>query len=197
VVRGREDLGGGVSVVPAEAGVNPDGRIDNAATTGSAFGGRNSGIGVTSSLGDIMLGGWDQPYKIVWRVFNSVTPADFRRRHPLGNGDRPRRTRCAATVSNTNGSIRSPTPPPPCSGLMRNRSDQQRHRMVPADQQLDPVLVAGVGRPAVQARNGVGQLPIARHDTPSVADRERFAKSESVLGQRRLGARTFFGWRRI
>src|SRR6266852_3597569 len=64
-VRGREDLGGGTSVwFQLEAGAWPDGRLDSAATSGSHFGGRDSGLGVSSSWGDIMFGGWDQPYKV-------------------------------------------------------------------------------------------------------------------------------------
>ncbi len=64
-VRGREDLGGGTAAwFQLETGVWPDGRLDAAATTGNQFGGRNSGLGISSSWGDIMYGIWDMPYKL-------------------------------------------------------------------------------------------------------------------------------------
>src|SRR2546426_9130295 len=43
---------------------------------------------------------------------------------------------------------------PICQFRVRDRSDVQRHRVVAPGQQLDPVLVAGVLRPAVQADDG-------------------------------------------
>src|SRR5712691_5474939 len=72
-VRGREDLGGGTAVwFQLEAGAWPDGRLESSATTGSHFGGRNSGLGVSSDLGDIMFGIWDTPYKVAYCKANAV-----------------------------------------------------------------------------------------------------------------------------
>src|SRR6267143_2309140 len=77
-VRGREDLGGGTAAwFQLEAGAWPDGRLDAAATTGAHFGGRNSGLGVSSELGDIMLGIWDTPYKQTMFMWNSLTSGGF------------------------------------------------------------------------------------------------------------------------
>jgi predicted porin len=76
--RGREDLGGGTSAwFQLEIGVWPDARMEPSATTGNNWGGRNSGIGITSGLGDIMMGVWDTPYKTVYGVWNSLTSGGF------------------------------------------------------------------------------------------------------------------------
>jgi predicted porin len=112
-VRGREDLGGGTAVwFQLEAGAWPDGRLDNAATSGQHFGGRNSGLGVSSELGDIMFGGWDQPYKTAYNAWNLVTSGGFSAAGILmGNGDTTgalTNVLCQTTVSNTNGSIQVP-----------------------------------------------------------------------------------------
>src|SRR5260370_37950359 len=62
-VRGREDLGGGTAVwFQLEAGGWPDGRLDAAATTGAQFGGRHSGLGVSSTWGRITYSVLDAPY---------------------------------------------------------------------------------------------------------------------------------------
>ncbi len=109
-VRGREDLGGGTSVwFQLEAGAWPDGRVDNAATSGQHFGGRNSGLGVSSGLGDIMWGGWDQPYKVAYGAWNSLTSGGFSAAGIImGNGDTTgalTNPACTTAVSNTAGSV--------------------------------------------------------------------------------------------
>ena len=109
-VRGREDLGGGTAVwFQLEAGVWPDGRLDSAATTGSHFGGRNSGLGVSSDLGDIMFGVWDQPYKLVDGIWNSLTSGGFSAAGVImNNGDSTgalNNALCQTTLSNTSGSL--------------------------------------------------------------------------------------------
>src|SRR5438034_2054250 len=116
-VRGREDLGGGTSVwFQLETGVWPDGRLDSAATSGQHFGGRNSGIGVTSGLGDVMFGGWDQPYKMTYFIWNSVTSGGFSAGGILmGNGDTTgalTNALCQTTLNNANGSIQVPNASP-------------------------------------------------------------------------------------
>jgi len=108
-VRGREDLGGGTAAwFQLEAGAWPDGRLDSAATTGSHFGGRNSGLGVSSELGDIMFGIWDTPYKVAYGTGNLVTSGGFASSGIImGNGDTTgalTNVLCQTTVSNTTGS---------------------------------------------------------------------------------------------
>ena len=109
-VRGREDLGGGTAVwFQLEAGAWPDGRLDAAATTGSHFGGRNSGLGVSSELGDIMFGIWDTPYKVAYGTGNLVTSGGFASSGIImGNGDTTGALAnpvCTNTVSNAAGSV--------------------------------------------------------------------------------------------
>ncbi len=109
-VRGREDLGGGTAAwFQLEAGAWPDGRLDSAATTGSHFGGRNSGLGVSSELGDIMFGIWDTPYKVVYGTGNLVTSGGFASSGIImGNGDTTgalANPLCGNTVSNANGGL--------------------------------------------------------------------------------------------
>jgi len=72
-VRGREDIGGGTSVwFQLATGVWPDARLEGTTTTGNNWGGRNSALGVTSSLGDILWGVWDTPYKTGIYTFGNV-----------------------------------------------------------------------------------------------------------------------------
>src|SRR6266852_2792085 len=109
-VRGREDLGGGTSVwFQLESGAWPDGRLDSAATSGQHFGGRDSGLGVSSSWGDIMFGGWDQPYKVAYGTWNSLTSGGFSAAGIImGNGDTTgalNNPNCATALNNGTGSI--------------------------------------------------------------------------------------------
>jgi len=76
--RGREDLGGGTAAwFQLESGIWPDGRLEASATTGAHFGGRNSAVGVSSELGDILLGIWDTPYKVAYGTGNVVNSGGF------------------------------------------------------------------------------------------------------------------------
>src|SRR5437667_7055326 len=109
-VRGREDLGGGTAAwFQLEAGAWPDGRLESSATTGSHFGGRNSGLGVSSELGDIMFGIWDTPYKVAYGTGNLVTSGGFASSGIImGNGDTTgalANALCTNTVSNSSGSV--------------------------------------------------------------------------------------------
>src|SRR5712691_2256611 len=112
-VRGREDLGGGTAVwFQLETGVWPDGRSDAAATQGNQWGGRNSGLGISSTWGDIMYGIWDAPYKLAYGTSNSITSGPFSAAGIImGNGDTTGalpNALCQTTLSSTNGSIAVP-----------------------------------------------------------------------------------------
>ncbi|HYS56912.1 MAG TPA: porin [Burkholderiales bacterium] len=109
-VRGREDLGGGTAAwFQLETGVWPDGRLDSASTSGQHFGGRNSGLGLSSSWGEVMFGIWDTPYKVAMGTWNSLTSGGFSAAGIiLGNGDSTgalNNALCQTTLSNTSGSI--------------------------------------------------------------------------------------------
>src|SRR5438874_1466946 len=70
-VRGREDLGGGTAVwFQLEIGVWPSERSDSATTQGATFGGRNSGLGFSTGVGDLVVGIWDTPYKVTYGAWN-------------------------------------------------------------------------------------------------------------------------------
>lgn len=74
--KGTEDLGGGMKAwFQLESTYNVDGE------PGSTFGGRNSGVGLTSNWGTIMLGQWDTPYKAMTTGFGmpfySTTTANY------------------------------------------------------------------------------------------------------------------------
>ena len=109
-VRGREDLGGGTAVwFQLEAGAWPDGRLEASATTGAHFGGRNSGLGVSSELGDIMFGIWDTPYKVAYGTGNLLTSGGFASSGIImGNGDTTgalANAQCTNIVSNASGTV--------------------------------------------------------------------------------------------
>jgi len=109
-VRGREDLGGGTSAwFQLEIGVWPDARMEAGATTGNNWGGRNSAIGISSGIGDVLAGNWDTPYKQVFGVWNSMTSGGFSAAGILmGNGDSTgalTNAACTNTVSNASGSV--------------------------------------------------------------------------------------------
>lgn len=77
-VKGREDLGGGVAAwFQLEIGVWPSERLETSTVTGNNWGGRNSGIGISSGAGDIMIGVWDTPYKQVDFLWNSLSSGGF------------------------------------------------------------------------------------------------------------------------
>jgi predicted porin len=109
-VRGREDLGGGTAAwFQLEIGVWPSERLDTATTTGNNWGGRNSAIGFSSGAGDVLVGNWDTPYKVIYGVWNSVTSGGFSSAGILmGNGDTTgalANANCTNTVSNASGSV--------------------------------------------------------------------------------------------
>jgi predicted porin len=111
-VRGREDLGGGTAAwFQLEAGAWPDGRLEASATTGAHFGGRNSGLGVSSELGDIMFGIWDTPYKVAYGTGNLVNSGGFASSGIImGNGDTTGalgNPLCTNTVNNGTGTLAS------------------------------------------------------------------------------------------
>ncbi len=108
-VRGREDLGGGTAAwFQLEAGAWADGRTEQTANTGVMFGGRNSGIGVSSAMGDVMWGGWDAPYKVSTdQTYNLVNSGPFSSSGIiLGNGDTTGaapNALCGSTIANGSG----------------------------------------------------------------------------------------------
>jgi predicted porin len=111
--KGREDLGGGTAAwFQLEIGVWPDGRTEASATTGNNWGGRNSAIGISSGIGDVLVGIWDTPYKQTFGVWNSITSGGFSAAGiTIGNGDTtgaltstlPSGAACANIVSNATG----------------------------------------------------------------------------------------------
>lgn len=109
-VKGREDLGGGTAAwFQLEIGVWPSERLDTATTTGNNWGGRNSGIGISSGMGDIVLGNWDTPYKQTYFVWNSLNSGGF---SPggviMGMADSTgalNNALCTNTVNNGTGSV--------------------------------------------------------------------------------------------
>jgi predicted porin len=108
--RGREDLGGGTALwFQLESGIWPDGRLEASATTGAHFGGRNSGLGVSSELGDIFLGIWDTPYKVAYGAGNVVNSGGFASSGIImGNGDATgalNNALCTNIVSNGTGQV--------------------------------------------------------------------------------------------
>jgi len=114
-VRGRENIGGGTSVwFQLATGVWPDARLEGSTTTGNNWGGRNSAIGVSSSLGDILIGIWDTPYKQNGGAGNVINSGGF---GPfgviLGNGDSTGalpNAQCGGAVNNGSGAILAGTP---------------------------------------------------------------------------------------
>ena len=106
--RGREDLGGGTALwFQLESGIWPDGRLEASASTGAHFGGRNSALGVSSELGDIVLGIWDTPYKVTYGTGNVVNSGGFASSGIImGNGDSTgalNNALCSNIVSNGTG----------------------------------------------------------------------------------------------
>jgi predicted porin len=109
-IRGREDLGGGTSAwFQLEIGVWPTERLDTATTTGNNWGGRNSAVGISSGVGDILLGNWDTPYKQTYFIWNSLTSGGF---SPggvtMGMSDSTGALNnpvCAGTVNNGTGTV--------------------------------------------------------------------------------------------
>ncbi len=127
-VRGREDLGGGTAVwFQLEAGAWPDGRLEASATTGAHFGGRNSGLGVSSELGDIMFGIWDTPYKVAYGTGNLVTSGGFASSGIImGNGDTTgalTNPLCTNIVSNDDGTGQLPVA---CELFPQRRAETER-----------------------------------------------------------------------
>jgi len=109
-VKGREDLGGGTAAwFQLEIGVWPSERLDTSTVTGNNWGGRNSGIGLSSGAGDIMIGNWDTPYKQTYFVWNSITSGGFSAGGTImGMADSTgalNNVACATAVSNANGSV--------------------------------------------------------------------------------------------
>jgi predicted porin len=113
-VRGREDLGGGTSFwFQLETGVWSE-RLDTSTVTGNNWGGRNSAVGLTSGLGDISWGIWDNPYKQVYGVSNLVTSSGFSSSGIiLGNSDTTGalpNALCGSTLNNGTGAVGAAAP---------------------------------------------------------------------------------------
>jgi len=109
-VRGREDLGGGTAVwFQLETGVFPDGRQDPAVSVGNNWGGRNSGLGVSSTWGDVMYGVWDAPYGVAAGTANVINSGPFSSTGIImGNGNTTGalpNARCTAALSIPSGSV--------------------------------------------------------------------------------------------
>jgi predicted porin len=109
-VRGREDLGGGTALwFQLETGVWPDGRLENAGSNGAHFGGRPSGLGISSTWGDVMYGIWDSPYKVAYGTGNVISSGPFGASGIImGNGDTTGalpNAQCGGALSGTSGSI--------------------------------------------------------------------------------------------
>lgn len=114
-VKGREDLGGGTAAwFQLEIGVWPSERLDTASITGNNWGGRNSGIGISSGAGDIMFGVWDTPYKQIDFLWNSISSGGFSAGGVLMNmADSTgalNNVLCGSTVSPVSGSVTQAPP---------------------------------------------------------------------------------------
>src|SRR5215467_2821280 len=112
--RGREDLGGGTAAwFQLEIGVWPTERLDTATTTGNNWGGRNSAVGISSGIGDILLGNWDTPYKQTYFIWNSLTSGGFSAGGvTMGMADATgalNNAACATGVSNATGQVTTTT----------------------------------------------------------------------------------------
>jgi predicted porin len=114
-VRGREAIGGGTSVwFQLATGVWPDARLEGSTTTGNNWGGRNSALGVSSSLGDILWGIWDTPYKTgIYTFGNVISSGPFGHGGVIiGNGDSTGalpNAQCGGLVNNGTGAVRANT----------------------------------------------------------------------------------------
>src|SRR6267378_1332039 len=100
-------VGGTPAWFQLETGVWPDGRLDNAASSGEHFGGRNSAVGFSSAAGDVLFGIWDTPYKVTYGTANLVTSGGFASSGIImGNGDSTGalpNAQCATGLNNGSG----------------------------------------------------------------------------------------------
>ena len=72
-LRGQENLGGGLTAwFQLESVISADGRINATIQPAFNLGGRNSALGLRGAWGDLLLGNWDAPYKVV--TFPIIVP---------------------------------------------------------------------------------------------------------------------------
>src|SRR5262249_22607292 len=133
-----------------EAGVNPDGRQETAesnAAGNALFGGRDSGLGISNSWGDVMYGIWGSPYKVVTdTTWNVVSSGGYGANGVImGNGDTTGNLPTSIggggfTPSNGGGAAATSAAVPVCGPLLNGGGTQFHRRLSETVQYWSPMM---------------------------------------------------------